>query len=87
MTVRSQPRPAPPGASRQELPATAAPGNGAHTRAAVEPYAPLLSVVVVTYNVRHLLAACLRSVLASKASFPFEVCVVDTGTDGSAALV
>ena len=87
MTVRSQPRPAPPGAPRQELPTTAAPSNGALARAAIEPYAPLLSVVVVTYNVRHLLAACLRSVLASKAPFPFEVCVVDTGTDGSAALV
>jgi len=49
--------------------------------------APLLSVVVVTYNVGALLERCLRSVYASEAPFAFEVCVVDTGTDGSGAMV
>jgi N-acetylglucosaminyl-diphospho-decaprenol L-rhamnosyltransferase len=49
--------------------------------------APALSVVVVTYNVRDLLVRCLRAVFASRTPFRFEVCVVDTGTDGSAALV
>jgi N-acetylglucosaminyl-diphospho-decaprenol L-rhamnosyltransferase len=87
MTVRSQPLTAPPGTPYPEPHPTAAQRNGASAHAAVEPGAPLLSVVVVTYNVRHLLDACLRSVLASRAGFAFEVCVVDTGTDGSAALV
>jgi GT2 family glycosyltransferase len=48
---------------------------------------PRLSVVIVTYNVKALLRNCLRSVFASRVPFPFEVCVVDTGTDGSAAMV
>jgi N-acetylglucosaminyl-diphospho-decaprenol L-rhamnosyltransferase len=49
--------------------------------------APLLSVVVVTHNVEELLAGCLRSVYASDTPFDFEVCVVDTGADGSASMV
>ncbi|MGH2355475.1 MAG: glycosyltransferase, partial [Chloroflexota bacterium] len=48
---------------------------------------PLLSAVIVTYNVRALLHNCLRTVFASRAPFRFEVCVVDTGNDGSAAMV
>lgn len=51
------------------------------------PAEPLLSIVIVTHNVRDLLRRCLESVLASKTPFPFEVCVVDTGDDGSAAMV
>jgi GT2 family glycosyltransferase len=47
----------------------------------------LLSIVIVTHNVKGLLRDCLRSVLASQTPFPFEVCVVDTGTDASAAMV
>jgi len=49
--------------------------------------APKLSIVVVPYNVRHLLRECLHSVYASRAPFAFEVCIVDTGSDGSAAMV
>jgi GT2 family glycosyltransferase len=48
---------------------------------------PTLSIVIVPYNVRALLQRCLASVFASKASFEFEVTVVDTGSDGSAAMV
>jgi len=51
------------------------------------PDGPALSVVIVTYNVRRLLGNCLRAVFASRAPFDFEVCVVDTGSDGSAAAV
>ena len=51
------------------------------------PDGPVLSVVIVTYNVRPLLGNCLRAVLASRTPFDFEVCVVDTGTDGSAGAV
>jgi GT2 family glycosyltransferase len=49
--------------------------------------APLLSVVVVTHDVKDLLAGCLRSVYASVTPFDFEVCVVDSGADGSASMV
>lgn len=49
--------------------------------------APQLSIVVVTHNVERLLRACLRSVFASRTPFTFEVAVVDTGDDGSAAMV
>ncbi len=48
---------------------------------------PHLSVVVVTHNVRRLLVDCLTSVVASVSPFTFEVAVVDSGSDGSAALV
>lgn len=48
---------------------------------------PTLSVVIDTYNVRVVLQSCLDSVLASEAPFDFEVFVVDTGADGSAAMV
>ena len=44
-------------------------------------------MVIVTHNVRALLRDCLRSVFASEVPFGFEVYVVDTGTDGSAAMV
>jgi GT2 family glycosyltransferase len=67
--------PATPAAPRSSQPAAAAAG------------APLLSVVVVTYNVKPLLGRCLRAVFASEAPFGFEVCVVDTGSDGSGAMV
>lgn len=48
---------------------------------------PRLAVIVVTHNVKDLLRGCLRSVSASVAPFAFDVYVVDTGTDGSAAAV
>lgn len=47
-----------------------------------------LSVVIVVYNVRDLLAACLASLYASRGPLAVEVCVVDNASqDGSAALV
>lgn len=47
-----------------------------------------LGIVVVSYNTRDLLRACLNSVYASQGNFTFEVCVVDNGSsDGSAAMV
>jgi len=49
--------------------------------------APKLSIVVVTHDVRDLLRNCLRSIYRGKVPFAFEVCVVDTGSDGSAAMV
>lgn len=49
--------------------------------------APVLSVVILTHNVREVLRRCLESVFASEAPFAFEVIVVDSGDDGSAALV
>ncbi len=61
--------------------------DGAADGSAGAPTTPLLSVVVVTYNVRPLLERCLNSVFASETPFGVEVCVVDTGTDGSAAMV
>ncbi len=43
-----------------------------------------LSVIILNYNTRELLRACLKSVLASKTSFKFEVLVADNGSkDGS----
>jgi hypothetical protein len=56
--------------------------------ASVEATAPAeLSIVILTHNVRGLLRNCLASVLASEVPFAFEVCVVDSGSDGSAAVV
>lgn len=47
-----------------------------------------LSVIIVTYNVRDLLRACLRSVLASEGNVSYEVIVVDNcSSDGSAPMV
>lgn len=47
-----------------------------------------LTVVIVSYNVRDLLRACLRSLLASEGDFSFEIIVVDNrSTDGSAEMV
>jgi N-acetylglucosaminyl-diphospho-decaprenol L-rhamnosyltransferase len=48
---------------------------------------PVLSVVIVTHNVRALLRNCLESVFASEAPFAFEVFLVDSGMDGSAEMV
>lgn len=45
---------------------------------------PKLAVVIVNYNTRDLLAACLDSVYAGDTSFPFHVIVVDNlSSDGS----
>lgn len=47
-----------------------------------------LSIVIVNYNVRELLRACLRSVFASNGGLSYEVFVVDNcSQDGSAAMV
>ena len=47
-----------------------------------------LAIVIVNYNVRDLLRACLNSVFASRGAFGFQVCVVDNASpDNSAAMV
>lgn len=47
-----------------------------------------LGVVILNYNTRELLRACLRTVLASEGDFCYQVCVVDNAsTDGSAEMV
>lgn len=47
-----------------------------------------LGIVIVSYNTRDLLRACLRSVYASQGDFTFAVCVVDNASsDGSAEMV
>jgi N-acetylglucosaminyl-diphospho-decaprenol L-rhamnosyltransferase len=47
-----------------------------------------LTIVVVNYNVRELLRACLRSLQASRCRWRFEVIVVDNcSSDGSAEMV
>ncbi|MCS7178166.1 MAG: glycosyltransferase family 2 protein [Anaerolineae bacterium] len=47
-----------------------------------------LGIVIVNYNTRDLLRACLRTVYASQGAFTFEVCVVDNGSaDGSGKMV
>lgn len=47
-----------------------------------------LGIVIVNYNTRDLLRACLRTVYASQGDFTFEVCVVDNGsTDGSGEML
>jgi GT2 family glycosyltransferase len=49
---------------------------------------PSLAIIVVNYNTRDLLAACLNSVYASKCEHAYHVFVVDNrSTDGSAAMV
>ncbi|HEX8230548.1 MAG TPA: glycosyltransferase family 2 protein [Chloroflexia bacterium] len=49
---------------------------------------PNLAVVIVNYNTRDLLDACLESVFANQTSFPFHVLVVDNrSSDGSLELV
>ncbi|MSQ43877.1 MAG: glycosyltransferase family 2 protein [Chloroflexi bacterium] len=45
---------------------------------------PLVSVVIVTYNVSDLVIRCLQSVILSAVAFGLEVIVIDAGTDGSA---
>ncbi len=47
-----------------------------------------LGIVIVNYNTRDLLRACLHTVYASRGDFTFEVCVVDNGsTDGSGEML
>jgi N-acetylglucosaminyl-diphospho-decaprenol L-rhamnosyltransferase len=47
-----------------------------------------LGIVIVSYNTRDLLRACLRSIYAGRGDFAFEVCVVDNASsDGSAEMV
>ncbi|MGB1252528.1 MAG: glycosyltransferase family 2 protein [Candidatus Promineifilaceae bacterium] len=48
----------------------------------------LLSIVIVSWNVEHLLAACLRSIDAHKGTLAVEVIVVDSAShDGTVAMV
>jgi glycosyltransferase involved in cell wall biosynthesis len=54
----------------------------------VESPAPVISVILPTFNRAHHLSAALDSVLAQRACPPFEVVVVDDGsTDGTSALL
>lgn len=47
-----------------------------------------LAIVIVNYNVRELLRACLTSVYASEGDFSYHACVVDNAShDGSAEMV
>lgn len=47
-----------------------------------------LAVIILNYNTRDLLRACLRTVYASQGALSFDVCVVDNASpDGSAAMV
>lgn len=49
---------------------------------------PLLSVIIVSWNVRDLLRDCLRSLLADQGDLAMEIIVVDgASVDGSAAMV
>ncbi len=49
---------------------------------------PLLSVIIVSWNVRDLLRACLRSLAAQTPPFPLETIVVDSGSqDGTVEMV
>jgi N-acetylglucosaminyl-diphospho-decaprenol L-rhamnosyltransferase len=49
---------------------------------------PVLSVIVVSYNVRDLLRDCLHSLRAAGAELPLQILVVDNASaDGSAAMV
>jgi N-acetylglucosaminyl-diphospho-decaprenol L-rhamnosyltransferase len=49
---------------------------------------PSLAIIVVNYNTRDLLGACLNSVYASRCEYPYHVFVVDNrSSDGSAAMV
>jgi GT2 family glycosyltransferase len=49
---------------------------------------PNLAIIVVNYNTRELLDACLESVFAGQTSFPFHVIVVDNrSSDGSLDMV
>jgi len=47
-----------------------------------------LGIIILNWNTRDLLRACLRSVFASRGDFTFQVCMVDNASsDGSAAMV
>ncbi|MDX1613858.1 MAG: glycosyltransferase family 2 protein [Candidatus Promineifilaceae bacterium] len=47
-----------------------------------------LSIIIVSWNVRQLLAACLKSIAAGRGALKLEVIVVDSGSaDGSGAMV
>lgn len=43
--------------------------------------APLLSVIIVSYNTKELTLACLESVFTNQPDFPFEVVLVDNNSD------
>ncbi|HUI11763.1 MAG TPA: glycosyltransferase family 2 protein [Bacteroidota bacterium] len=63
---------------------TAAEGNGSSDAAS----RPAISVVIVNYNTRDLLEACLGTVFREAKEVPLEVLVIDNGsTDGSVEMV
>jgi GT2 family glycosyltransferase len=64
------------------------PIHAAATLGAPRRTAPTLAIVIVNYNTRRLLAACLDSLAASQITSPMRIVVVDNAsTDGSAAML
>lgn len=53
----------------------------------MNPADPLLSVVIASYNAIRTIPACLDSLRRQETRIPFEVCLVDSSSDGTAALV
>ena len=49
--------------------------------------APALSIVVASYNTRATIERCLTALVAQRAGDAIEIVVVDSGDDGTAALV
>lgn len=65
-----------------------APGRSAAASADADTAVPRLAYIIVSYNTRDLLAACLASLYAHTRGVTFEIVVVDNASaDGSAAMV
>jgi GT2 family glycosyltransferase len=60
--------------------------HGARVRYAVDDPAPLVSIVVPTRNGLELLRQCIHSLLARTSYAPFEILIVDNGSDDPATL-
>ncbi len=70
------------------LPELAHASEGGGGAAADSGSAPLLSIIVVSYNTRAMTMACLASVMAETRDAPYELIVVDNASsDGSAAAI
>jgi len=66
--------------------AVASPMGGVHVRYAVPAPAPLVSLIIPTRNGLQLLRQCVQSVLARTAYAPYEIVIVDNGSDDPATL-
>jgi GT2 family glycosyltransferase len=73
---------------RMNVPAntTAAPEGGAWVRYAVSDPAPLVSIIIPTRNGLHLLHRCVETLLTRTVYRPFELLIVDNGSDDPATL-